>query len=69
MALSEPVHWLKPAVRCPNCGRPPAYRISAGRCASYYTHDPDEELYSYRCHVDWCRTTYVIRARDLAAAS
>jgi hypothetical protein len=66
--MTAPDKWFLVPVRCPNCGAPPAYRISEADRDSYHIHPPETHLRSMTCQVGWCRTRYIIRAEDLANA-
>lgn len=65
---STQIRWLKPDVRCPNCGAPPAYRISEADRDAYCEHAPETVLRSYQCPVVWCQTIYYIRAKHIQEA-
>lgn len=75
MALSaepvkaEAVEWVKPSRKCPNCGRPPAWRFAKFARDAIQHLDPDTPVYSYQCHVSWCRTTYAISVGELSVHS
>lgn len=67
--MSAPVTWYALALRCPNCGAPPAYRITRADRDVCHHHEPTTILRSFTCQVGWCRTRYVIRAADVMDAT
>jgi hypothetical protein len=56
-------------LRCPNCGKPPGYRVTVDqRTLSYAYEDPEEIVGSLQCDVSWCRTKFIVRARHFQEA-
>lgn len=63
------VLWLLPDARCPNCNAVPAFRLPEEEREAARGQEPTRPKASVQCQVSWCRTHYVLTARDFARAS
>lgn len=61
--------WRTPAVRCPNCGAPPAIRVPPLMRRLAEEPLPENEMVSVQCPVVWCQTVYSVRFGEVVLAS
>ena len=67
--MSGHLRFLRPAVRCPECGAPPRLRVPAEALELFADLDPKRVALTYQCHIRACSKVYPILVGDLQGAA